>query len=145
MWATNAMPGTRKTDQTLTVRIESTDQFHEEVLADLEAIEQGDEPDSDEFVISLPDHAALSRVFSETNMELLHVIAEEEPESMRELARLVERDIKDVSRNLHELERLGVVRLEDAGRSKRPVVWYDDIEVHVQLRRSLDDRSSAAA
>jgi predicted transcriptional regulator len=140
------MPDARKTDQTLTVRIESTDRFHEKVLSDLQAIEQGDTPEGDEFVVSLPDEAALSRVFSETNMELLHVIAEEEPESMRELARLVERDIKDVSRNLHELERLGVVRLEDAGRSKRPVVWYDEIEVRVQLQRSVDeDKSSAVA
>jgi predicted transcriptional regulator len=140
------MPDARKTDQTLTVRIESTDRFHEKVLSDLRAIEQGDTPEGDEFVVSLPDEAALSRVFSETNMELLHVIAEEEPESMRELARLVERDIKDVSRNLHELERLGVVRLEDAGRSKRPVVWYDEIEVRVQLQRSVDeDKSSAVA
>lgn len=133
-----------KTEQTLTVRIESTDQFHENVLADLEAIERGDDPESDEFVVSLPDEAALSRVFSDTNMELLRVIAEEEPESMRELARLVERDIKDVSRNLHELDRLGVVRLEDAGRSKRPVVWYDEIEVRVRLRRSQDDDRSPA-
>lgn len=126
----------------LRITVESTDEFHEQVLEDLEALERGEDAD-DEYVLSLPSEAELGRLFGEKNIELLRTIVEHEPASIREAARLVERDVKDVSRNLYELESLGVVRFEEDGRAKRPVVWYDELDVTVSLRSS--ESADAAA
>lgn len=129
---------------TLRIRVESTEQFHDEVLDDLEALEAG-EVTEDKYVVSLPDEQALSRVFNERNLQLIRTVADEEPASMRETARLVGRDIKEVSRNLNELAQLGVVRLEDEGRAKRPVVWYDEIDLTVSVHSDSTDSREIVA
>jgi predicted transcriptional regulator len=63
----------------------------------------------------------------------LRTTASEKPDSVRDLARRVDRDIKNVSTALNELEELGLIEFETAGRAKRPVVWYDDIAVDIPL------------
>ncbi|WP_227380197.1 HVO_A0114 family putative DNA-binding protein [Haladaptatus halobius] len=117
---------------TLHIRVESTDDFHEDTLNAIEALERGEEPE-DRHVLSLQEEGDLQRLFSDKNLELLRTIRQHEPSSMREAARLVGRDIKDVSRNLNELAELNVVEFVQEGRSKRPVVNYDEFEIHVRL------------
>ncbi|MDS0220028.1 hypothetical protein NDI54_01530 [Haloarcula sp. S1AR25-5A] len=72
--------------------------------------------------------ATFGRIFRPTNLELLEAIVEHEPESIRELARLVERHPPEVTENVHELADYGLIELEDEGRAKRPTVWYDEFE-----------------
>ncbi|WP_231183486.1 hypothetical protein [Haladaptatus sp. DYF46] len=117
---------------TLHIQIESTDDFHEDTLDAIEAMERGEEPEH-RHVLSLQDEADLQRLFSDKNLELLRTIRQQEPSSMREAARLVDRDIKDVSRNLNELAELNVIEFVQEGRSKRPVVNYDEFDIHVRL------------
>ncbi|MEZ3165044.1 transcriptional regulator [Halorubrum sp. RMP-47] len=66
-------------------------------------------------------------------LELIRAIAEEAPESMREAARLVERDVSNVHSDLNQLEVLGILTLEEGGPSGaiQPVVPFDRIEVHI--------------
>ena len=125
----------------LHVEIESAEDFHQRGLKDLERIEEGESVE-DKYTLSLSNLRELDRVFSEKNMELIQVIAKNEPESIREAARLVERDVREVHRNLKELEKLNVVEFEQHGRSKKPVVWYDEIDVHVDLL-DLDSKDTA--
>lgn len=120
---------------TLHITVESGAEFHERVLADLEAIERGEELD-DKYSVSLPDEAALSKLLRPNNVQLIRAIAAHEPDSMRETARLVDRDIKDVSQNLNELAELGLIEFERDGRAKRPVVWYNDIEIEIGIPQS---------
>jgi predicted transcriptional regulator len=68
------------------------------------------------------------RAFRPTNLELLEAIAEREPESIRELARFVDRHPPEVTENVHELVDYGLVELREEGRAKRPTIWYDTIE-----------------
>lgn len=117
----------------LTVRVEPAGDFHDRVERRLESIGSGANP-SGTATLSLPDDATLSRVFDETTLTLLRAIATHGPTSMRETARLVGRDVKDVSRQLHELNEIGIIDIEDSGRSKRPVVPYDEISVRVAVR-----------
>lgn len=122
--------------QTLHVRVESVDDFFDRVEAMVDEVESGGS--ADELTargLSLPDESALARVFSVRNLQLIRAIAEHDPSSMRELAEVVDRDIKNVSQNLNELEQLGLVELVDDGRAKRPVVPYDEIEVVYPVRR----------
>ena len=66
-------------------------------------------------------------------LELLRAIAEQAPESMREAARLVDRDIKDVHSDLKHIEVLGILELEEEGPggAMQPVVPFDRIEMHI--------------
>ncbi|MDR5674766.1 hypothetical protein RH858_16725, partial [Halalkaliarchaeum sp. AArc-GB] len=73
------------------------------------------------------------RLLSPANLQLLRAIREHEPESMREAADVVDRDFKEVHRNLTELEALNVVEFETDGRAKRPIVRFDEIDVEVSL------------
>lgn len=132
---------------TLHVKIESADDYRERVHADLQALERGElDDESDRYELSLPDEQALSRLFSASNIELIRTIAEHEPASMRETAELVDRDIKEVHRNLTELERLGFIEFEQVGRAKRPVVWYNEIDVEIDVPAGeLSGRSPLSA
>ena len=121
------------TTHTLTIRVESAEAFFEDALEDVRRLETGD-IDEDRYILSVPDEEALDRVLSAKNLELIRTIAHEEPQSVRELARFVDRDVKNVSQALTELAELGVITFEQDGRAKRPVVWYDEIEVRYPIR-----------
>lgn len=120
------------TTNTLHITVESTAAFFEAAVEDVRRLETEEALD-DKYVLSLPDEDALDRVLSAKNLELLRTIATQEPESVRELARLVERDIKNVSTALSRLAELGLVELEDTGRAKKPTVWYDHVEIDIQI------------
>ena len=66
------------------------------------------------------------------------MIAEDRPASIRETARLAERGVKNVHKELTRLEAMGVVRFADEGRSKRPVFPYDELVVTIPFGRSND-------
>lgn len=86
----------------------------------------------------------LARVFTPRAIDLLQAIAREGPGSIREAARLVDRDIKQASENLGRLEEYGVVEFEDEGRAKRPVVPYDEIDIRLPLREAVDSGTASA-
>ena len=107
-----------------------TDRDLEAAFAKLDAGEEVEPKDS---TLSVADLETYGEIFRSTNLVLLEAIAELEPDSIRELARIVDRHPPEVHSNVHELVDYGLVELEDAGRSKRPVIWYDDIEVDIPL------------
>lgn len=117
---------------TLHVKIESTEQFFEDAAEAASRIESG-EADGERHVLSLPDEEALDRVLSAKNLELIRTIASEEPGSVRELSRLVDRDIKNVSTALNELEDLGLIRFDQDGSAKQPRVWFDEISIDIRV------------
>jgi len=129
---------------TLHIQIETADEFFEQVKNDAAAVDEDSDVD-DVDVLSVPDLATLSRVLSKTNLELIQAIADHEPDSMRAAARLVERDIKNVSEDLNFLAELDIVEIETVGRAKRPVVSYDDIEVDIPVRDSSENSNSLVA
>jgi len=75
------------------------------------------------------DLETFGRIFRPTNLKLLEAIADHEPDSIRELARIVGRHPPEVTENVTELANYGLVELEQNGRAKRPVVWYDEINI----------------
>lgn len=118
--------------KTLEVRIQPTYEPRDGALEKIKTLEREEET-SDMHVLNLPSERKLSRLMSEKNLELLHMISDHEPESIRELARLVDRDYKEVHRNVMELEQLNVVEFKQEGRSKLPVVKYENIKINVDL------------
>lgn len=129
-----------ETENILLVTIGGDDQLYErgrDAIETLEAGEQIDEP----AMIRFTDERQLGEVFNERTYRLLRVIREDEPDSIRETARLVDRDVKNVHQELSKLEALGVIRFVEEGQSKRPVFPYDDLVISP----FGDDRDTATA
>lgn len=127
---------------TLQVRVEPTAETRADLRERVRALEAGEDV-PEMHVLSLDSEAELSRLVSEPNLELLRVVAREQPRSMRETADLVDRDFKEVHRNLTELAELNVLELREEGGAKRPIVGFDDIEVEIPVQPA-DDRDDAA-
>ncbi|MFY4814625.1 transcriptional regulator [Haloarcula sp. AONF1] len=118
------------TDRTLHIRFqESSDDDLEDALA---ALDRGEMPDPHLEVV-YHDPADVHRVTRPKSLELLRAIVQHDPDSIRETARLVERDVSQVHRNLTELEELHLVELVDDDQSKRPSVWYEAIDIDLPL------------
>jgi predicted transcriptional regulator len=94
--------------------------------------------------VRFPNESQLTDVFNEQTYTLLRVIRDEAPASIRETARLVGRDKKNVHEELTTLEALGVIRFENSGRAKQPRFPYDDLVV-TPLAQSTEDGSAIAS
>lgn len=57
------------------------------------------------------------------------MIRDKESDSIRDTARVIGRDKKNVHEELTTLEALGVIRFETVEQAKRPVFPYDDLVV----------------
>lgn len=117
--------------RTLHVQITSADRSGLEER--LEAIDAGDDVEPGEPTLSIEDLETFGRVFRSTNLELLEAIVAHEPESICELARLVDRNPPEVLDNVTELADYGLLEFEENGSAKRPVVWYDEIHADFPL------------
>lgn len=110
----------------ITVERGDDEGIYEKGLEAIQTPEDGESVDQPT-TITFPDEKLLAETFNEQTYTLLNVIRDEAPSSIRETARLVERDKKNVHEELTTLEALGVIRFEQEGQSKRPIVPYDDL------------------
>ena len=82
--------------------------------------------------------ASLAQVLSDQNRELLALIAQEEPESISELARLSHRSQSNLTRTLNKMEHYGLVRMKTGAQGKKkPSVPYTDILVDMSIHKRL--------
>ncbi|MGE0680572.1 MAG: hypothetical protein AB7P69_06645 [Candidatus Binatia bacterium] len=71
-------------------------------------------------------------------LALLWTVAEKRPQSVRELAALVRREVKNVSDDLDYLCQVGLVEFRPStayGNARTPVAPYDRVEFSLDLRR----------
>lgn len=104
-----------------------SDAFDDTTTADTLLITVQSDDDPDRFAFESSD--LLFETFNPRTMALLETIADAAPESIRETARLVDRDVKNVHEELSELEQLGVIRFETSGRAKQPIFPYEEIVI----------------
>lgn len=78
-------------------------------------------------------HESAREVLTPRRIELLHAIRDTEPESVRTLAREVDRDHGQVSRDLETLAAHALVTFESEGRRKRPILSQDTVVVEPVL------------
>jgi predicted transcriptional regulator len=127
------------THTTLIVTVESLGAVQQRTADAFEQALGDDVPDEDiPRRLSFETTDQLAQVFTPRTIDLLQAVAQEEPASIREAARLVNRDIKQVSENLDRLEEYGVVEFVPDGRAKRPVVPYDEIDIQLPLRGAVE-------
>jgi len=77
---------------------------------------------------------AIRKVLTEKRLQLLHVIKEQEPDSVYNLSKIVKRDIKNVNDDLELLKNIGLVSITKAREGRRrviPRVTYDKIQLEI--------------
>jgi len=80
--------------------------------------------------------AAFRRALTEKRLEVLHVIKREKPSSVYELAKLLKRDVKNVTQDLEYLKQIGLVeirRTKEKQERNIPEVKYDKIDLQIAV------------
>lgn len=131
---------------TLKVTVGERDHLDQRTRRRIKAAQEGTDLDDTQPVLNFDSYAELSRLLSAKNLELLETISEHEPASIREAARLVDRDYKQVHRNLSELENIGIIEFEGGGpgQAKTPTLAYDGLEIDIPFTKSNGEIGAAA-
>lgn len=110
-----------------------------EVLEDFvragEAIEEGKEVKK-EVGIYFESIEAFRKALTPKRLELIHLIKEHSPQSIHELSKLAERDIKNVADDVELLTNLGLVEVRGRKEGRKeiaPKVKYDAIELRIAV------------
>ena len=108
---------------------------YEEIKARSLAIARGEyKPRRGEPKVWFLSLESFAKVLSDRNRMLLKTIAEEQPESLTELAEISGRAKSNLSRTLHTLEEYGLVRLEKGQKGKvTPRSLYSEITLDMRI------------
>jgi len=88
----------------------------------------------------------LRRLLTPKRLNILVTILRDSPGSITELAKLMKRDLKNVSNDLGVLHQLGLVEFAPGvghGNSRAPRVPYDEIDLKIDLRALAEKRRAA--
>jgi predicted transcriptional regulator len=127
---------------TLVVTVESDEEFHDSVHDAIGSLEAGEPVDATP-TLSFANYEDLLGTLTPSVLELIAAVRREEPESINETARVVDRDVKNVHEELTRLAQLGIVYFEEEGRSKRPVVWFDELVIDLPFESKDSDSATA--
>ena len=136
---------------TLHITVGDREQLREDALQFVQAAETDTLDDQDgAATLQFGTYDDLVDSLTPLRLELIQAIAEHAPESMREAARLVDRDVSDVHSDLKHLETLGILELKEGGPggAMQPIVPFDRIEMHIDypLINDIDgDEASVSA
>jgi len=126
----------------LRITSDSEQAHRQEALDRLDRWEAGEEVPH---VINFQNPSDLRALLTDRRVELLRSIMAERPDSIRQLADRLDRDVKTVHDDLQVLAEYDIVHFEQAGRAKRAFVPYDSIEVSLEITtpHSADDAAPA--
>ncbi|MEE6210319.1 transcriptional regulator [Salarchaeum sp. III] len=132
---------------TLKVTVGDRDRLDQRTRNRIKAAQDGDDLEDAQPVLNVGSYAELSRLLSPKNLELLDAISQHDPESIRATASIVDRDYKQVHRNLSELEDIGVIEFEGGGpgQAKRPTLVYDGLEIDLPFVGSNETIGAATS
>ena len=132
------------TENTLKITFQQASEHRQAARDRLRQAESGDTGTPVEqdvrFILNFEAFDDIARLMRASNLELIEAIVSEEPASIRQLAATVDRDYRDVHRNLTELESLGVIEFEADGSRKKPTLrdGAEHIDFSIRFPRSPD-------
>lgn len=131
---------------TLKVTVGERNRLDQRTRNRIKAAQEGDDLEDVQPRLNFESYDQLNRLLSPKNLELLEAISEDEPASIREAADLVDRDYKQVHRNLSELADIGVIEFEGggSGQAKKPLLAYDGLEIDIPFTDSSGSIDAAA-
>jgi predicted transcriptional regulator len=118
------------------IGIRSPGTIFDEAAAVISQIEAGKRVRTQREWLYFSDVRALGKVLTPKRLELLKVIRDHRPESVRAVAALTGRSVKNVAEDLRLLASLGLVEMEEyngPGRRVAPRVGYETLTVEVHL------------
>jgi predicted transcriptional regulator len=130
-------------ESTLVVTVKSSSEFHDDVAEGIEALDSGETIDAVP-TLSFSSYDELMATLTPRVLDLIEAIRHEEPASINETARVVERDVKNVHEELSQLAQLGIIFFEEDGQRKRPVVWFDELVISLPFEPEAGDTAAAA-
>lgn len=141
------------TENTLKITFKQGDDHRDAARERLRRAEAGDSEATIEqdvrFILNFEEFDDVDRLMRTSNLELIEAIVSERPESIRQAAAAVDRDYREVHRNLQELESLGVIEFETSGQSKKPILrkGAENIDFSIQFPRHTENgkRTGASA
>lgn len=126
----------------IVIKEQSREEFSEESAERMEKALEGEEV---ELTLSFDSPERIREMLTEKRLELMKAIMEKEPESITELAEILDRGIKEVHNDLSLLEKNNIVFFEKQGRKKKPVIPYNDIKVDYSITNSLTNSTEMKA
>ncbi|AXR79916.1 Transcriptional regulator, contains HTH domain (plasmid) [Natrarchaeobaculum sulfurireducens] len=123
--------------------VKSSSEFHDDVTDGIKTLERGDAVDSPP-TLSFTSYDELMETLTPRVLDLIEAIRREEPSSINETARVIDRDVKNVHEELSRLAHLGIIFFEEDGQSKRPVVWFDELVINLPFDPEAGDTAAAA-
>ena len=120
----------------LKLYIEDTEQFKKKIKEELKAIDKGKAKTLREDSTSFQSLDQLRKFLTTKKLELLRVIRHKKPQSIYELAKLVERTPENVNTDLKFLERLGfveVTKVKEIRKKSIPEVSYDRMTLEIPV------------
>ncbi|MFC6721421.1 transcriptional regulator [Halobacteriaceae bacterium SHR40] len=126
----------------LQITSESGEKHRKDALDRLDRWEAGEDVPH---VINFQNPSDLRALLTDRRVELLRSIMAAKPDSIRQLASRLDRDVKTVHDDLGVLAEYDIIHYEQDGRAKRPFVPYDSIEVSLEIStpQPADDTISA--
>ncbi len=122
------------------VRIEPEDEYWRGQAKRLESVERslkrGKTPKVKGAELVFSSLTEMARALTPRRLEVLRLVRRHRPSSVRELAGLAGRDLKNVLADVTALEVLGLIESEGRGverHRKAPRTGFDRLEVHVEL------------
>ena len=120
----------------ITIGIKSLRQGLGEFAQAIKNVQRGEIPKMAKEEVNFVSLEAMRKVLTPKRLELLHKIREEHPQSVYELAKISNRDLKNVQQDIALLSRIGLVSLskKKAARERvMPVVDYDNLRLLIPV------------
>lgn len=120
----------------MTIKIQSLAESAAEFVKAVHAIEQGKTPSGPKDAINFESLEAMRQVLTPKRLELLKLIRENRPNSIYELAKAADRDLKNVQDDVGLLSRIGLVTLSRPREARKrvvPRVEYDRLQVQIPV------------
>lgn len=119
-----------KISKVMTIGIMPKDEYRERTIA----IAKGKYiPKKSEPKIWFESLQSMAQVLSNDNQDLLRIIIEKKPASLKELGSVTGRKTSNLSRTLKMMERYGIVELEKENKTIRPIVKATSFKVEFGL------------
>lgn len=127
------------TGKVMKVGIMSREEYQERTMA----IARGEyKPKRGEPKIWFESIQSMAQVLSSENQELLRIIVEQKPNSIKELETATGRKSSNLSRTLNMMARFGIVDLARENKTVRPTVKATDFQVEFGLHRHFPGKAA---
>ncbi|MFB6354986.1 MAG: transcriptional regulator [bacterium] len=118
---------------TLTIRSQPFDQSYQDLSESIRALEQGE--DVDHHVLNFESPGMFRKLLTPKRLEMIEwLMKNDRPDSIRDLARRLDRGKGEVHDDLDVLEQYGIVYFKQDGQAKQPFIPYDEIDIDIKIK-----------